>query len=100
METEIDDQQPGEAVAGSGAVVASGGNGGGDQQQEVGHGGDQCAVEAEPCGTEETGAAGHNVEPLDPSTTVEGSVVIGSGPGDADGSGTGGDDGGLIGDCC
>ncbi|KAI8542717.1 hypothetical protein RHMOL_Rhmol08G0160800 [Rhododendron molle] len=40
---------------------------------------------------------GHSVEPLDPSTTVGGSVVTSSGAGDIGGSGTGGDDSGPIG---
>ncbi|KAI8542706.1 hypothetical protein RHMOL_Rhmol08G0159800 [Rhododendron molle] len=98
MEIEINDQLLGGTVASSGAVVTSGSDNdiGRDQQQDVGHGSDQRAVEAEPRATEETGAAGHSVEPLDPSTTVEGSVMTSSGPRDAGGSGTGGDEAGPI----
>ncbi|XP_058214656.1 uncharacterized protein LOC131326078 [Rhododendron vialii] len=85
MEVEIGDQQPVETVLGIGAVVAGSDDGDQSHVQEVG--GDD-----EHRATEEAGATGSVVRPLDPSVTVEGSVVIGGDSGVAGGSGADGDD--------
>ncbi|KAI8551447.1 hypothetical protein RHMOL_Rhmol06G0186500 [Rhododendron molle] len=49
-------------------------------------------MEEEPRATEEIGAVGHSVEPLDPSTAVGGSVVTGKSSGDGGSSGAGSGD--------
>ncbi|XP_058211605.1 B3 domain-containing protein Os03g0622100-like [Rhododendron vialii] len=92
MEVETADQQPAEPPLGVGAAVAGGGDGVQGHEQEVGSEGDHRATVSDHRATEEAGATGLVVQPLDPSMAVEGSVVIGGGFGrDTGSSGAGGD---------
>ncbi|KAI8572225.1 hypothetical protein RHMOL_Rhmol01G0181700 [Rhododendron molle] len=92
MEHETGDQAVGEAVGVTNAVAMSGGDGEQEQQQEVGDDEDRRASEVEPRATEHATAAGSISEPVGTNTEARASPVVGGSSGDAENSGTIGDE--------
>ncbi|KAI8555309.1 hypothetical protein RHMOL_Rhmol05G0164800 [Rhododendron molle] len=77
MEPKIGDQTVAMEVTGTDAETTSGGDGVQDCEQEAVGGEEHRTVEPEPRAMDEAGAVGPRVDPGGPSSTVEGSYVIG-----------------------
>lgn len=93
----IEEEQTAEAIAGEGATTTSNGDDGHSRVPEVEDEGDLRAPVEGPHAPVTSGAVGPVVEASDPSTAVEGSMIIGGSSEGAGGNGVGSDVGPSIG---